>query len=205
MDAYLAANERWVDHQVDRGLLRVCPGRDERGGTFELGLRSALCFFNPFADRFTVWRLALGLLAGLAPPALAALLLAGPEAPWVSQLRLGSGLAELLVLGPSILVSAAAVGWVFETRAIVWSPIVACLAGSWCCPRRSGTPACARPGPWCSSPRPGSPTPCRTPATVAKPSPEPPAGPPEGRGSEIGLPWRGRICYPLCSRSPGGR
>ena len=129
---FCAFHERWGAHQVARGLLRV---RDENdyGATFKLALRGVLSYFNPFGDRFTVLRLLLGVLVGLAPPMLAALAVAGPAAPWLRGLEVGLGWGpaapELLVLGAALLASAAAVGWVFESRAVVWSPILACVAG----------------------------------------------------------------------------
>ncbi len=132
LPGFLAHHERWTAHQVSRGLLRD-RNAAEYGTSFKLALRGVLSFYNPFGDRFTMLRLLLGLLAGLAPPLLAALALAGAPAPWLVQLEASLGAspaaAQLLVLGASLLASAAAVGWIFESRAVVWSPILACLAG----------------------------------------------------------------------------
>lgn len=125
-------HERWIAHQIGRGLLRE---RDAQwcGATLRLALRGVASFFNPFGDRFSLARLLAGLTTGLAAPLLAALALGHPSLPLVATVQslapMSNHLAEMLTFAPVFLASAATLGWIFESRAVVWSPLLASLAG----------------------------------------------------------------------------
>jgi hypothetical protein len=125
-------HRRWIAHQLDRGLLRVVD--DEWcGATVRLALRGIRSFFNPFGDRFSPLRLLVGLAAGLTAPLLVAIALSLPSLSLVPQVQsvipVSSHLAEVLTLAPALLLAAAAVGWIFESRAVVWAPLLASGVG----------------------------------------------------------------------------
>jgi hypothetical protein len=125
-------HERWIAHQIDRGLLRE---RNPRtcGATLRLALRGVGAFFDPFGDRFSVPRLLAGLAAGLGAPLIAALALGHPSLPLMATLQsllpMSNHLAEMLMLAPVFLAGAAGVGWMLESRAVVWAPLLVSLAG----------------------------------------------------------------------------
>jgi len=125
-------HEGWIAFQMSRGLLRE---RDAEwcGATLRLALRGVVSFFNPFGDRFSPARLLAALATGLAAPLLAALALGHPTVHLVSTVQsiapMSNHLAEILALAPVFLAGAASVGWIFESRAIVWAPLLASLAG----------------------------------------------------------------------------
>ncbi len=125
-------HERWIAHQIARGLLRE---RDAQtcGATLRLALRGVGSFFNPFGDRFSLARLLAGLAAGLGAPLVAALALSYASVPLVATLEnllpLSNHLAEMLALAPVLLAGAASVGWILESRAVVWAPLLVSLAG----------------------------------------------------------------------------
>jgi len=125
-------HERWVAHQIRRGLLRE---RDAQtcGATLRLALRGLGSFFNPFGDRFSLARILIGLAAGLGAPLIAVLALSEPSLPLVATLQslvpMSHHLAEMLALAPVFLAGAATVGWVLESRAVVWAPLLVSLAG----------------------------------------------------------------------------
>ncbi|HEY5657458.1 MAG TPA: hypothetical protein VIY27_06685 [Myxococcota bacterium] len=137
-------HERWIGHQIGRGLLRE---RDAHtcGPTLRLALRGTLSFFDPFGDRFSLLRLLAGLAAGLGAPLIAVLALSHPSFPVVARLQsllpLSNGLAEMLALTPVLLASAASVGWIFESRAVVWAPLLISLAGWLALPHATPDPA----------------------------------------------------------------
>jgi len=137
-------HERWIAHQMQRGLLRE---RDTKwcGATVRLALCGVVSFFNPFGDRFSLARLLAGLAAGLAAPLLAALALSQPNVQVVSEIQsivpMSNHLAEILALAPVLLAGAASVGWIFESRAVVWAPLFASLAGWLTLPAATPDPA----------------------------------------------------------------
>jgi hypothetical protein len=125
-------HERWIAHQMGRGLLRE---RDAQtcGASLRLALRGVGSFFNPFGDRFSLPRLLAGLAAGLGAPLIAVLALGHPGVPLVATVQslapMSHHLAEMLTLAPVLLASAATLGWIFESRAVVWAPLLVSLAG----------------------------------------------------------------------------
>jgi hypothetical protein len=125
-------HERWIAHQVSRGLLRE-RNAQTCGATLRLALRGVGSFFNPFGDRFSLARMLIGLAAGLGAPLIAVLALSDPSLPLVATLQslmpMSNHLAEMLALAPVFLAGAATVGWVLESRAVVWAPLLVSLAG----------------------------------------------------------------------------
>jgi hypothetical protein len=122
----------WIAHQIARGLLRV---RDTEwcGPTLRLALRGIASFFNPFGDRFSALRLLVAIASGGAVPLLVALALNHPGVPVISIVQglvpMSNDLAVILALAPVFIAAAASVGWILESRAVMWAPLLASLVG----------------------------------------------------------------------------
>jgi hypothetical protein len=142
-------HQRWIAHQIDRGLLRVVDA-ESCGATLRLALRGIASFFNPFGDRFSLPRMLAGLAAGLAVPLVAAFAVTLPPVYLTTQVQslapMSNHMAEILTLVPVFLLASAGVGWIFESRAVVWAPLLASLAGWLALP--SSTPDTAARAAW---------------------------------------------------------
>jgi hypothetical protein len=137
-------HESWIAHQIGRGLLRV---RDAEwcGPTLRLALRGIASFFNPFGDRFSALRLVGALASGVASPLVVALALGHPSVAATSIVQslapMSNHLAEILTLAPVFVAAAAAVGWILESRAVMWAPLLASLVGWLVLPASTPDPA----------------------------------------------------------------
>jgi hypothetical protein len=142
-------HQRWIAHQIERGLLRVLD-EDSCGATLRLALRGIGSFVNPFGDRFSLLRMLAGLAAGLVAPVLLAFAATLPSVSLAAQVQslspMSNHLAEILTLVPVFLLASAGVGWIFESRAVVWAPLLASLAGWLALP--ASTPDAAARATW---------------------------------------------------------
>lgn len=105
------ANEshaRFCEFQRAHGLLRRDPAEAVYRATYWTGLNGVRNFLNPFADNFTLGRLALALVVGLGGP--------GATAVW------GGGATPALVAG--YLLTGAALGLIFTGKAFIWSFLI---------------------------------------------------------------------------------
>ena len=124
--AFHQYHERWCEHQVSRGLLRVVDGDEDRlRPTVKAGVRGIGNFLNPFADNFTPLRLLLVAIFGLLCPGAAILWLGGTGSPVVERLSTLTGLDPIwcliACLGVVFTVAGAVVGSLFVGKAFIWS------------------------------------------------------------------------------------
>lgn len=120
---------RFCDFQASRGLLLPVGPDGRHRVTVKTALRGVLNFFNPLADNFTLPRLA-AVLFGAGLPLLVTWLL-DPQAPGrpaglptVPQI---GDLSRWIALGIAYGVGGAVVGYVFNTKHLVWAALLGYL------------------------------------------------------------------------------
>jgi hypothetical protein len=125
-------HERWVVHQVDRGLLVETSAGLFRP-TVRLALRGLRAFFDPFEESFDLRKLIAIVLGGFALPLVASLALMDARVPVVAMIEgltgLGSAAALAAAMAPVMWLGGAIVGWTMPNNTFVW-PAICAWAGS---------------------------------------------------------------------------
>jgi hypothetical protein len=124
-------HQRWCAHQLSRGLLGPMNADGRHPVTVRTGLRGIANFLNPFADNFTLNRLLLALVFGVALPVAATLWFSQPANPVTLRLASELGLpfdrALALCLAPVFTVIGAAVGLIFASKSFIWTFVLCYL------------------------------------------------------------------------------
>jgi len=130
-DRFRSFHRRWVEVQLERGLLRRSPDGETLQATTRAALRGIRNYLNPFADDFTWRRALLAVIVGTGFPIAALAGLNGPGAGLVDRLVELSGLDRRLVvallLSIPLTLSGAIAGLLFRGKTFLWTFLLAYL------------------------------------------------------------------------------
>ena len=118
---------RFCDFQASRGLLLPVGPDGRHRLTVKTALRGVLNFFNPLADNFTVPRFAVAVLFGAGLPLLVTWWLdpfAPGRPPGLPLAPEMGDLARWVLLAVTYGVAGAVVGYVFNTKQLVWAAVL---------------------------------------------------------------------------------
>lgn len=111
-------HQRFLQHQVSKGLLKLNPKTGIYEGTYRTALQGIGNFLNPFADNFTPLRFASGIVAGCGIP-LSVIHFARPIAQQLNGV--GGALSYVGLLALAYIAAGLFIGYLFSSKSFIWA------------------------------------------------------------------------------------